>query len=139
MNTPKTDIKQSKGQKRFANLSLDPQQFSRPDRPPVQPAAAPPANPMDLPPIPDAPPAIIQVQVDQEEGNPQNPQNEPDPDFNQGNQAHQVPSHTLCRMIIIFQEKQCWFIVSRGISDQQYACLKKVPLYHISSSFFVLE
>ena len=71
-----------------------PQQFNRPDRPPVPPAAAPPTNPMDLAPIPDAPPAISQVQ---EEGNPQNPQNEPDPDFNQGNQAHQVPNQTLCR------------------------------------------
>ena len=71
-----------------------PQQFNRPDRPPVPPAAAPPANPMDLAPIPDAPPAISQVQVDQEEGN---PQNEPDPDFDQGNQAHQATIQTLSR------------------------------------------
>ena len=94
MNTPKTDIKQSKGQKRFANLSLDPQQFNRPDRPPVPPAAAPPANPMDLAPIPDAPPAISQVQVNQEDGN---LQNEPDPDFDQARQAHQANIQTLCR------------------------------------------
>ena len=94
MNTPKTDIKQSKGQKRFANLSLDPQQFNRPDRPPVPPAAAPPANPMDLAPIPDAPPAISQVQVNQEDGNPQNVAVH---DPGQGNQVHQVPNQTLCR------------------------------------------
>ena len=54
-----------------------PQLFNRPDRPPVPPAAAPSSNPMDLGPIPDAPPAISQIQVD--------------PDFDQGNQAHQVP------------------------------------------------
>ena len=79
--------------KRKFNGEQYPQQFNRPDRPPVPPAAAPPANPMDLPPIPDAPPAISQVQVDQEDGN---PQNEPDPDFDQGNQAHQANIQTLC-------------------------------------------
>ena len=80
MNTPKTDIKQSKGQKRFANLSLD----------------------------------------------------EPDPDFDQGNQAHQVPkSQTKIEI-----QRQSIFIVSRGILNQQYACLKKVPLYHTNSSYF---
>ena len=81
-----------------------PQQFNRPDRPPVPPAAAPPANPMDLPPIPDAPPAISQVQVDQED---ENPQNEADPDFDQGNQAYQVPNQTLsCKRKLKFNNNE---------------------------------
>ena len=93
MNTPKADIKQSKGQKLFANLSLDPQQFNRPDRPPVPPAAAPPANPMDLAPIPEAPADPDQVQVNQEEGNPQNVAVD---DPGQARQAHQAHIQTLC-------------------------------------------
>ena len=90
MNTPKTDIKQSKGQKSFPNLSLDPQQFNRPDRPPVPPAAAPLANPMDLAPIPEAPAA----QVNQEDGNPRNVAVD---DPGQARQAHQANIQTLCR------------------------------------------
>ena len=93
MNTPKTDIKHSKGQKRFANFSLDPQQFNRPDRPPVPPAAAPPANPLDLPPIPEAP-IPDPAQVNQEE---EAPQNVAVDDPGQGNQSHLIPSQTLCR------------------------------------------
>ena len=80
--------------KRKFNGEQYPQQFNRPDRPPVPPAAAPPANPMDLPPIPDAPPAISQLQVNQEE---ESPQNVAVDDPGQENQAHQVPNQTLCR------------------------------------------
>ena len=125
--------------KRKFNGEQYPQQFNRPDRPPVPPAAAPPANPMDLAPTPDAPPAISQVQVNQEE---ESPQNEADPDFDQGNQAHQVPNQTLCRKRKLksidnqFSKTPSCFIVSRGNLDQQYACLKKVPIYHTNSSFF---
>ena len=36
-----------------------------------------------------------------------------------------------------FQKNQCYFKVSRANLDQQYACLKKVPIYYTSSSFFV--
>ena len=92
MNTPKTDIKQSKSQKRFANLSLDPQQFNRPGRPPVPTAAAPPANPMELLPIPEAP-IPDRAQSNQEEGNPQNVAVH---DPGQARQAHQANIQTLC-------------------------------------------
>ena len=79
--------------KRKFNGEQYPHQFNRPDRPPVPPAAAPPANPMDLPPIPEAP-IPDPAQVNQEE---ESPQNFAVDDPGQGNQAHQVPSQTLCR------------------------------------------
>ena len=71
-----------------------PQQFNRPDRPPVPPAAAPPANPMHLAPIPEAPADPDTAQVNQEE---ESPQNVAVDDPGQGNQAYQVPNQTLCR------------------------------------------
>ena len=80
--------------KRKFNGEQYPQQFNRPDRPPVPPAAAPPANPMDLATIIDAPPAISQVQVNQEE---ESPQNVAVDDPGQANQAHQATIQTLCR------------------------------------------
>ena len=92
--TPKTDIKQSKGRKRFANLSLDPHQFNRPDWPPDPPAATPPANPMDLAPIPEAPADPNPAQVNQEE---ESPQNVAVDDPGQANQAHQANIQTLSR------------------------------------------
>ena len=62
-----------------------PQQFNRPDRPPVPPAAAPPANPMDLAPIPEAPADHDPAQVNQEE---ESPQNVAVDDLGQARQAH---------------------------------------------------
>ena len=80
--------------KRMFNNERYPEQFNRPDRPPVPPAAVPPANTMDLPHIKEA-----SVSHDPAHSNPEEEasQDGTEHDPGQANQAHQAHIQTLRR------------------------------------------